>query len=527
MHQTILSSIELLLAASLIAVVVHWIRIPYSTALVLGGWFLGTYNLLPNIVLAPQMVLWIFLPVLLFESAIHTNLSRLREDSVAVFSLAVPGLLFSMAIIGGVVHSFTHIPWPTALLFGAIMAPTDTVSILSIFKALKLPDRLRAIVEGEALFNDGTAIVVFHALAAATGAGKLIYPLYELGQILLVVTGGLLIGGILGALAALVMRQTHDHLIEIMLTTVLGFGSYILAESFHVSGVIAVVVAGLVVARFAIQEALSPTTQIALGSFWEYAGFVVNSVLFLLIGLQLNLGTLFRFLPAIGVGVLAVLLGRALAIYPTCLILGKRKIKIPLPWQHVMVWGNLKGSLSMVLMLSLPLAYPDRGLLLAMTYGVVLFSLVIQGLSLHPFIRFLKLTVANDFEEEYEINQGALLAAKAVQEELSKLFTQGMLPRAIHNQLRSRYQTYIARANRKLKSLVEAHPVLEEKELKTLSQQMTRLERSVIMGALRDHVIGEEAAKNLLGKLDDRTEEKIIEDLVSREPRGVRGTTPL
>lgn len=519
MHETLLFSIELLLVASIIAVMVHRVRIPYSTALVLGGWVLGTYGLLPDIKLGPEIVLWVFLPILLFEAAIHTNVSKLRQDAVPVFALAVPGVLLSMGVIGGVIHWGLGMPWLVALLFGAIMAPTDTVSILSIFKNLKVPERLKTIVEGESLFNDGAAIVAFHALAATAVAQSAPSPLYEFGRVFLVGVGGMLVGGAVGALASFVMRETKEPLIEILVTTVLTYGSYLLAERLGVSGVIAIVTAGLTVGRFGFEET-SPTARISIGSFWEYAGFVVNSVLFLLIGLQLELSTLFQYLPGIGIAILAVILGRALAVLPTCTWLGK----LPLRWQSVLLWGNIKGSISMALALSLPLAYPGRNQLLAMTFGVVLFSLVVQGLTLKPFIRILKLENPHDFEAEYEKNQAALLAAKAVQDELTKLFGQGMVPRAIHNQLRSRYQTYVAKANRELKTLVEQYPALEEKELKMLTQQMIRLERGVILGALRDRVIGEDAAKSLLEKLDARLAARIEQE---EEPLRVRGTTPL
>lgn len=499
MHQTLLLFIELLLVASVIAALVHRIRIPYSTALVLGGWILSGYHVLPDFHLEPEVVLLIMLPVLLFESAITTNASLLKEQALSVFSMALPGVLISMLVIGTVIHFVLHLDWSVALLFGAIMAPTDTVSIMSVFKHLKLPDRLRTLVEGESLFNDGTAIVAFNALVITSQS-----PWHTAGNLFFVVIGGLVVGGLTGGLVAFSMRQSKDHLVEIMLTSVLTYGAYLMAERLGVSGVIAVVTAGLVVGTFGISATTSPTSLIALGSFWEYAGFVVNSLLFLLIGLQLDLNVLLTALPSIAVAILAVLLGRILGVYPLCSIF--KRTRIPFKWQHVLVLGNLKGSISMALALSLPIDFPHRSLILAMAYGVVLFSLVIQGLSLGPAVQALHLTQSIGSQEEYEKNQGALLAARAVQDELGKMFSQGIISRSIYNQLNARYQGFVAKANRELRMLQERDPKLADKELQDLSRQMQNLERSIIRNALRDRIIGEEAAKAILEKLDARFE---------------------
>jgi CPA1 family monovalent cation:H+ antiporter len=261
--------------------------------------------------------------------------------------LSTIGMLVMTVITGGALHFALGLPWAVALLLGSMLSITDTVSVLAIFKELKVPPRLATIVEGESLFNDGTALVLFRLILAVVATGQF-DPLRSATDVILVTLGGLLIGGMLGLACSWAMQQTRDHLTEILLTTLLALGAFFLSEELHVSGVIAVVVAGLVVGNYGWRRALAPSSQIALGSFWEYAGFGVNSLLFLLVGINIHFVDVVGFIPAILVAFVALHLGRMVAVYPTFALLNRFEVEpVPLTWQHTMMWGNIKGSLTM------------------------------------------------------------------------------------------------------------------------------------------------------------------------------------
>jgi len=274
-----------------------------------------------------------------------------------------------------------------------VVAATDPISVLSIFKQQNVDGRLSTLVEGESLFNDGTAVVLFRLLLASVIAGSTASPVGTLFSFVIVVAGGLLIGLLIGFLACKVTSLFDDHLLETMLTTIVAYGSYLLSESIGVSGVIAVVVAGMVFGNFGSRTGMSATTRIAVDSFWEYAAFAVNSLVFLLIGLQVKLDLLLKYSPIIGVGILAVLVSRAVIVYGLCPLLSSKKNPLPYSWRHVLFWGGLRGSLSMAMALSLPNNFPMRETVVISTFGIVLFTLLIPGLSVEPLIKRLRLTL--------------------------------------------------------------------------------------------------------------------------------------
>jgi CPA1 family monovalent cation:H+ antiporter len=397
------SSVEfliwLLIAASLIAVIARRIGIPYTVALVFGGLLLSAVHLpalaplhqgnRPNW-LTPDVILTLFLPALLFEGSLKIELRHIRTDIVPLLLLANLGVLIATLVTGLVIYYAIGMSLIVALLFGSMVSATDPISVLSIFKEVAVDERLSVLVEGESLLNDGTAVALFQILlASAVGGG--VGLVWGAGQFLLSVMGGALLGLALGYFVSKLTKRIDDAQIEITFTTILAYGTFLLARHLHLSGVIATVTAGLVIGNFAAKTAMSARTLTALRSFWEYASFIINSLVFLLIGLEVRLGGLLRAWKPILFAIAAIFLGRILSIYmlvPFSNLFSKR---IPFVWQHVLVWGGLRGALSLALALSLDSTFPYRDQILNLTFGVVVFSILVQGLSIKPLLRMLRL----------------------------------------------------------------------------------------------------------------------------------------
>ena len=277
--------IELLLVVTVVALVVRRFNIPYTVALVVVGLLL-TLQSPARISLTPELILALFVPPLVFEAAFHINFEDLRRNLTSILVFAIPGVILTMFIVGGLLTLATNLSLVSAVVFGALIAATDPVSVVAIFRTLGVPKRLSVLIEGESLFNDGTAIVLFSlALTVAlTGHFNL---LTSVGDFLRVSVGGVLIGIVLGWVISLLIARVDDYLVETTLTTLLAFGSYLLAERLQFSGVLAVVAAGLINGNLG-PCGMSPTTRIVLFNFWEYVAFLANSLIFLLLGLQIN-----------------------------------------------------------------------------------------------------------------------------------------------------------------------------------------------------------------------------------------------
>ena len=281
--------IALLLIASLVAIVVRRLRIPYTVALVVVGLLLTSQSTV-KFELTPELILGLFVPPLVFEAAFHLNLTELRRNLPQILVLAVPGVILTMLIVGGMLSFGTSLSLPAALVFGALISATDPVAVVALFRLLGVPKRLAVLVEGESLLNDGTALVLFNLMLAVALTGQF-NLINSLADFLRVSVGGIVLGLVLGWVISRLIARIDDYLIEITLTTVLAYGSYLLADQLHFSGVLAVVAAGLITGSLGPQG-MSPTTRIVLTNFWEYITFLVNSLVFLLIGLEVDLQAL-------------------------------------------------------------------------------------------------------------------------------------------------------------------------------------------------------------------------------------------
>lgn len=382
----------LLLVVCLTAMLARRVRLPYTVGLIVAGAVLSAMGLLAGVTLTKDLIFSALLPPLIFEAAFYIPWKELRVDLKPILLLATMGVVLATVLTAVGMRFLVGWSWQAALIFGTLIAATDPVSVIATFKEAGVQGRLRLLVEAESLFNDGTAAVFFGVVLTWATTGQLT-PTEIAIDLLREVGGGCLLGLLVGGGVLGIAGHTDDHLVEIALTVVAAYGSFLLAQHLHCSGVLATLCCGLLLGNVGSLGALSDTGREAVGSFWEFAAFVANSVVFVLIGAsQTNLFTqLLRVVVPIVVAIGVVLLGRAAAVYPLCALVRRTPLAIAASHQHVLVWGGLRGALALALVLGLPDDLPQKQVLIATTFGVVAFSVVVQGLTVTPLLKRLKL----------------------------------------------------------------------------------------------------------------------------------------
>ncbi|MDH5509911.1 MAG: cation:proton antiporter [Nitrospinota bacterium] len=447
--------VALLLIAAGVSVLARRIRLPFSIALVLTGmaltWVAGKNPYAATAVAAlhvsPEMILYVFLPTLVFEAAFNLDWRLLRADLPSVLLLAAPGLVLSTAVIGLVVSVTTSIPFTQALLLGAILSATDPVAVIALFRQLGVSRRLSTLVEGESLFNDATAIVLSRILVGIIAAGSFTFDnaLGGMVDFAWIFFGGVLVGWILAALARMALGAVEsDSAIEITLTTTLAYLSFLVAEeAFHVSGVMATVAAGLSLGGKGRMR-ISPSVRKYLDSFWEYLAFVANALIFLLVGLHVNLGSIIGLLDQLAWVAVAMLLSRALVIFGLVPLAGKWPGAEPvnIKYQSVMYWGGLRGAIALAIVLSLP-QFERSELFVNLVTGAVLFTLLFQGLTMKRLVRMLGLDKP-PLADRFASIEGGLMAAQRAGERIPELSNSGLFSRAIARRLEAELQEEVA-----------------------------------------------------------------------------------
>jgi monovalent cation:H+ antiporter, CPA1 family len=407
--------ILLLIVTLIVALLARRLRVPYTLLLVIVGFVVGFIPFLPNEHIDPNLILYVFIPALLFEGAWNAEIDRLEADWLPIVLLAIPGMVLSLLVVAVVLYFGIGLSWLLALLVGAIIAPTDPVAVIALFQQLGVPDRLRTLVEGESIFNDGTGgaayelilAVLLPTLGLAEASGNpsfLNTPLLGIaGEVLWLIFGGFLLGIGVGWLVSHLLRRIDDRLIVITVTVAVAYGMYLLGTTLHTSGLLAVVGAGLVMGSYGRKNAMSPRTIEAADDVWEFINYLANSLLFLLLGFELALTNVVQSFPGIFFGLLGAVIGRVLMIYvfmPLHDVLARwwtqrtpewhsrlpRPRPVPSAWRPVMVLSGLRGALSLALVLSLPTALEQRNLLTDIVYGVILVTLLGQGLTLRVLL---------------------------------------------------------------------------------------------------------------------------------------------
>ncbi|HEY1292993.1 MAG TPA: sodium:proton antiporter [Chloroflexota bacterium] len=374
----------MLMGAALLSILAWRLDLPYAVALVLGGLAVEQSHLVALPQLDPPVLLFVFLPPLLFDAAFRLDDVQLRRLAQPVLWLAVPGTVATAAIVAAALYATLHLPLAEALLFGSIVAATDPVAVVGVFRTLKAPRRLAVLVEGESLINDGVAITLYTAAIGLATAGTADVPA-ALALFVRQVVGGVVIGVVLGVFFSRLTAIIDDHMIEMTLSTALAYGSYLLAQSVDTSGALACVAAGLIHGSYGREVGMSERTRRLLDDLWEYVGFVVNAVVFLLVGFTTNLSSLAAAAGPVVVSIVSVVLARVVVVVvpPELLRLTRRlRVVTSRGERAVLIWGGLRGALTITLALALPSSIADRQLLIAMAFGVVLFTLLVQGMTL-------------------------------------------------------------------------------------------------------------------------------------------------
>jgi monovalent cation:H+ antiporter, CPA1 family len=403
---TIEMVVALLGALTLVALLVRRVRLPLSVALVVFGLIVAAFA--PNrITVTPDLVLVALLPGLVFEAAFRLHLSDLRDVVGRIAVLAVPGVLVVSLVVAAVLSVATGLPFTVAFVVGAIVSATDPVAVVATMRDVAAPRRLATLVEAESLFNDGTGIVLFAIALAAVGAAY--DPASGVATFGFAIVSSILIGAVSGLVAVRLASIVDDHLVELTLTFVVAYGTYLIANGLGQSGVIATVVAGIVLGSDAAQAGVSERTRQAIDTVWEYVAFVLTAFAFLLIGLSIVIADLVAAAGSIVWGIVAIVVGRAIVVYG---ILGglrwlagrttgveasaaadgsaapARRARwpewgqiaaMPSGWFHVLFWSGLRGAVAFALVLSLPLDVPQRGVITGTVFGIVLFTLLVQG----------------------------------------------------------------------------------------------------------------------------------------------------
>jgi monovalent cation:H+ antiporter, CPA1 family len=508
----------LLLIAAGVYAFTKKVKLPFTVLLVITGMALTALSeayphLLPGIAefeISPGLILFVFLPTLIFESAYNLDYRHLQHNLGPVLTLAVPGLLVSTFVIGGIVWYLTSllgatIPFTAALLLGAILSATDPVSVVSLFKKLGAPERLTILVEGESLFNDATSIVLAAILtdivikAGAITAGTVLGGVASFGVIFL---GGLVVGGIMAFIAGLVLGKVEeDPSIEITLTTVLAYMSFFVAESiFHVSGVMAVIAAGLVLGGWGRMK-VSVKVRNYLEHFWEYMAFMANALIFLLVGLRVELHELWNAIAIVGVVILSMLISRSGVVYALTPLVGRLPGVEPVEtrYQHVMFWGGLRGAIALAIVLSLPDEFALKELFVTLVIGAVLFTLLVPGLTIEALVKKLKLDVP-PLPDRIASLEGEGIAKQHSLDRLPELLKGGLFSMTIAGELKEYCTTDLERTRNQMEKIRERE-LDHETEGQLASLRAFAEEKSVYIRLFNEGQISERTFRDMIAEL--------------------------
>jgi monovalent cation/hydrogen antiporter len=509
--------VHLLIVLFLFAIGLSWaarrLKLPYPIALVVGGTALGFVPLMPRFTFDPNLVMVIVLPPILYSAAFFTSWRDFRRWLRSITMLSTGLVLATTCVIAAVAHYLIGLPWPIAFALGAIVSPPDAVAATSILGRMKLPRRIITILEGESLVNDASGLVLykFAVVAAVTGT----FSLAEASaQFVLVAVGGVALGLVMGKLFAVLHRPLKDPLIEVTLTIVAPYVTYLLAEAVHVSGVLAVVAAGLLQGRSSV-EAFTAETRILGTNVWAIMVFLLNTLIFILIGLSLpgilagleqyGIATLIGYAAAVSVAAIVI---RMLWVFPGAylpplLIKRIRESEGFVRWQWVVLsgWCGMRGIVSLAAALALPemtstgAPLPGRDLVIFLTFAVIIVTLVLQGLTLIPLTRMLR--IGGDWSGLDEQHLARRRVAEAALEEIRRVGREDQIATETIEHVCAEYQLRLARSHPTRLVLTEGDdPVVR------LRRAALQAERRELIKLWRAQEIGDEVLHHLESELD-------------------------
>lgn len=508
----------LLMAVVALVAVAKRMHLPYPIVLLVGGLLLGFVPGVPHLELTPELILVLILPPLLQAEAWFTSWREFVRNARPIGLLALGLVLATTGLLAVVVHALVpNFPLPVAFVLGAIAAPTDAVAIAAIAESLRVPRRVLTILSGESLVNDATALVVYRTAVAAVVSGTFT-PWQAMGTFVLSSLGGIVIGMVVGAVVAQILRRTDDTTLGITISLLAAWVAYLPAEMLHVSGVLSVVTSGLFLGRQAT-SILSPRQRMQGFAFWQVLVFILNGLLFILVGMQLR--QIVRVLPAsalpslIGYAVLAsltVIVVRivwvVVATYlPRLLSPGLRSRDPYPPWQNIAIlaWAGARGGVSLATALAIPLTvsggapFPQRDLILFITFGIIFSTLVLQGLSLPPLIS--RLHFANEDTLEKEERHARLTANRAAHRRLDAL-SQDSLPDGLIEEVRHYYRLRALHLDTNTAPDEQERLVERRDRFLEVKQILINAEREVIVGLRDDGTISDETLHRVQRDLD-------------------------
>ncbi|MEK7066897.1 MAG: cation:proton antiporter [Patescibacteria group bacterium] len=529
----------LLFISSLAAVFIKRLYLPYTVVLVIVGIILSVFSrfelfdFLNVLQLSPDLVFYLFLPMLVFEGAYNIRFLELKSSLKTVSVMSIVSLLISAFFIGAVLfYLFSYfgiaVPFITLLLFGSLISATDPIAALAIFREIGVAKRLRLLLDGESLFNDGTALVLFQVVMSVALAGTFSTGILGTAfvKFWILVIGGAALGAIMGWIFSKIIERVHNlATVEITLTLILAHTAFIFAEKFFgVSGVIAALSAGLMVGNFGRYK-ISPSVRDFMEHFWSYAAFLANSLIFLLIGLSLRGVSLFEYWLPVLITLIVVMIARFVSVFgvvPFTNKLFKREGKIPASWQFLLSWGGLRGALPLAIVLLLPADFEHKNLLLVLTLSTVFFTLLIQATTIKKFIKHFKLDIFSS-EEELAREEVFLMMDKRIKRQLENMAGDNRIPKEVYEKLDKMYSDLYAESKNRLDKLVKKKGEFSnyEEMLVLLRKQALNLERRAYLKLFDQHELSERIFASLDAKIErqidriDRKMPQILEKKIS------------
>jgi len=380
----------LLMVACLIAMLTRRLGLPYIVGLVVAGFLIALLPESPDLPLSRALIFNVLLPPLVFEAALQLDWRRFRAELPLTLTLAFLGVGIATLVVAAGMHWMVGWSWIGATLFGVLIAATDPVSVIASFREMGCLPRVSMVVESESLLNDGVAAVGF-AVLSAIAVGSSPGPASVLPAFLWTLGGGVAVGLLVSAAILLVVGRTNDPLVEITLTTIAAYSSFLIAEHFHASGIISALTAGLLIGSGG-RRFISEDGHQRVRWAWDYFAFLANSFVFILIGMNVASQPLQRLgSVAAALAILLVLAGRALSIYPLSVLFRWSRWRLEPRFQHTLFWGGLRGALALALALAVPAEVPERNAIILTAFVVVAFSILIQGLTMPWLIGRLQL----------------------------------------------------------------------------------------------------------------------------------------
>ena len=503
-NETFIQLLLLLAVGVIVAMLAHRYKQPYSLALVVVGILFGLVDVpiledastfITQSTVFQVMIISIFLPTLLGEATLKIPFHELKRNQKAILALAFGGTFLSVLFIGMGGIAFLSFSFVTAFTFAALMCPTDPISVLSIFKTLGVPKKLTMTIEGESLFNDGLAVVLFvisssylitylEMGASGVGAGVVLFFQFVLG--------GLFIGTVFGVLSSLLISTIDNFPLEITISLLVFFGSYFVAELIHVSGVIAVVVSGLIFGNYGAKIGMSAVTKLNIKTFWDVIAFIANALIFLMIGLEISRIDFSNQWGPIIAAIVLVVVSRSVAVYMSTFRLKS------LSWRerHVLNWGGLKGSLSIALALSLPESFEAREELLVLTFGVVLFSLLIQGSTIQWLVRKLGVISKNEGVAEYEDAIARIRRVELSIKDWERMREDHLLTEEEVTELTLELKEGYEKETKRLETLFKTYPSIKEEQLRDARRDALYAQYEGIETLAKRDIISDDVAEN-------------------------------